>query len=169
MALQYVFYPRFAQEGPPRAVENARRLVPKAASATVAGCLALWLAAGALIPAFYGSGFGGAVTPTRVILLGLTLDGVAGLISGLLYGAGRPGLNSWAMAAGLSVTVALDLLLIPRFGATGAAIASALAYTTTAVTLLWFFWRLRAAQRARAAPPAARRRIAPAAADETAT
>jgi Na+-driven multidrug efflux pump len=44
------------------------------------------------------------------------------------------------MAAGLAATVLLDLLLIPRFGATGAAIASAVAYLTSALALLYFFW-----------------------------
>jgi hypothetical protein len=30
MALQYVFYPKFARETPMRAVDNARRLLPRA-------------------------------------------------------------------------------------------------------------------------------------------
>jgi Na+-driven multidrug efflux pump len=89
---------------------------------------------------------------------------VAGVISGFLYGAGRPGLNSLAMAAGLAITVVLDLLLIPGLEATGAAIASAVAYTTTGVALLWLFWRLRASRRASGVAAAAQRRVA--AADE---
>ena len=93
-----------------------------------------------------------AVTPTRIILLGLAFDGVAGVVSAYLYGAGRPGLNSWGMAAGLVVTVALDLLLIPRLEETGAAIASAIAYTVTTTSLLWFFWRVKQS----AAPPPSR-------------
>jgi O-antigen/teichoic acid export membrane protein len=142
MALQYVFYPRFARAARQRARENVRRLIPKVALLSCACLVPLWLAAGIVIPAFYGSEFDSAVTPTRIILFGLALDGVAGVVSGFLYGVGRPGLNSLAMGAGLAVTVVLDLILIPPFGATGAAIASAAAYTTTAVALLWFFWRV---------------------------
>jgi Na+-driven multidrug efflux pump len=41
------------------------------------------------------------------------------------------------------VTVVLDLVLIPPYGATGAAIASAVAYITTQLTLVWFFFALR--------------------------
>jgi O-antigen/teichoic acid export membrane protein len=149
MALQYVFYPKFARDSRGRARANARRLIPKVALLSSASLIPLWIAAGFAIPAFYGSAFGSAVTPMRIILFGLALDGVAGVISGFLYGVGRPGLNSLAMAAGLAVTVALDLLLIPPFGAIGAAIASAVAYMTTAVALLWFFWRT-----ARSARPA---------------
>jgi O-antigen/teichoic acid export membrane protein len=164
MALTYVFYPKFAKDDPARAAKDARRLLPRVALLSAGGCAVLWVAAGLAIPAFYGSGFASAVTPARIILLGLALDGVAGVISGFLYGAGRPGLNSLAMAAGLAITVVLDLLLIPGLGATGAAIASAVAYTTTGVALLWLFWRLRASRRASGVAAAAQRRVA--AADE---
>jgi peptidoglycan biosynthesis protein MviN/MurJ (putative lipid II flippase) len=45
------------------------------------------------------------------------------------------------MAAGLAVTVVLDVALIPPYGATGAAIASAVAYVTSTLALIWFyFW-----------------------------
>jgi O-antigen/teichoic acid export membrane protein len=142
MALQYVFYPRFARVARERARANARRLIPRVALLS-SGCLVpLWLAAGFVIPEFYGSAFDSAVGPTRIILFGLALDGVAGVVSGFLYGVGRPGLNSLAMGAGLAVTVVLDLILIPPLGAIGAATASAVAYTTTALALLWFFWRV---------------------------
>jgi O-antigen/teichoic acid export membrane protein len=102
----------------------------------------LWLSAAIAIPAIYGAAFDGATAPARILLAGLALEGVAAVITAFLYGAGRPGLNSWAMAAGLAVTVALDLALIPRHGVIGAAIASAAAYTTVSVTLIWMFSRL---------------------------
>jgi len=150
MALTYVFYPKFAKDGRARAAENARRLIPKAGLLTAGTLVPLWITAGFVIPAFYGSTFDSAVTPARIILLGLAFDGVAGLITAFLYGVGRPGLNSLAMAAGLAATVILDLLLIPRFEAVGAAIASAIAYTTTTAALIWFFWRVGRSGRAAA-------------------
>lgn len=140
MALTYVLYPRYAKDGGERATERARRILPRAAVATGLGVLPLALAAGPIIPFAYGSDFASAVTPAQLILLGLCLEGVSGVATGYLYGVGRPGLNSWAMAAGLAVTVALDLILIPKHGATGAAIASAAAYMTTSLALLWFFY-----------------------------
>ena len=100
----------------------------------------LLLTAGFVIPGLYGSAFHAAVGPTRIIVFGLALEGVAGVITGYLYGTGRPGLNSWAMGAGLAATVVLDLILIPPLGATGAAVASAVAYLTSSLTLIWFFW-----------------------------
>jgi len=65
---------------------------------------------------------------------------VGAVITGFFYGVGRPGLNSFAMAFGLAVTVVLDFLLIPRYESLGAAIASAIAYVTTTLALVALFW-----------------------------
>jgi O-antigen/teichoic acid export membrane protein len=138
MALQYVLYPKFASDGV-RATRQARGLIVKAGLLTASGILPLWVACGFVIPAFYGSQFESAVTPTRIILLGLAFDGLAGVITAVFYGVGRPGLNSLAMGAGLAATLVLDLILIPRFAEVGAAVASAVAYTTTGLVLIWFF------------------------------
>jgi O-antigen/teichoic acid export membrane protein len=137
MALTYVLYPRFAREGAESAAK-ARAMMPKAALLTAGVVAPLW-GLSFLLPSIYGSGFKGAVLPAQIILLGLILEGVAGVVSGFLYGNGRPGLNSLAMMVGLATTVALDVALIPPFGATGAAVASAVAYASTQVTLLCFF------------------------------
>jgi O-antigen/teichoic acid export membrane protein len=139
-ALTYVLYPRFARDGSATAARDARRLMPKATLLCAAIAVALLAAAGAVIPAVYGSAFEPAVLPAQIILLGLMLEGLGGVITGYLYGIGRPGLNSWAMGTGLVATVALDLILIPRFGAAGAAAASAVAYVTSTLALLWFYW-----------------------------
>jgi O-antigen/teichoic acid export membrane protein len=140
MALTYVLYPRYARQGKATAAARARRLIPRAGLLTAASIVPTGLAVALLIPLVYGSQFGDAVVPAEIILAGLALEGVGGVITGFLYGIGRPGLNSWAMGVGLAVTVVLDLLLIPRFGATGAAAASAAAYTSTSLALMWFFW-----------------------------
>ncbi len=140
MSLTYVLYPRFAREGRAEAARNARRLLPKAGLLTAAAVVPLWLAVGFVIPRIYGSEFSPAVVPARIILLGLVLDGVGSVVTGFLYGVGRPGLNSWAMAVGLAATVVLDFALIPPFGAVGAAIASAVAYLMVSIALVGFFW-----------------------------
>lgn len=140
LALTYVLYPKYARDDAATARTKARRLLPKAGLLTAGSIVPLWFGATYLIPALYGSEFRGAIAPAHIILFGLALEGVAAVITAFLYGIGRPGLNSWGMAAGLGATVLLDLLLIPRFGATGAAIASAVAYATSALALVCFFW-----------------------------
>jgi O-antigen/teichoic acid export membrane protein len=68
--------------------------------------------------------------------------------SAYLYGRGSPGLNSIVLGVGLVITVVLDLLLIPRFGALGAATASTAAYLCTDGLLVGLLLRL--SRRARA-------------------
>lgn len=148
MALTYVLYPRFARDGAATAAVHARRLMGKATLLTTFVAIVLIGAAGVVVPAIYGSAFQSAVVPAQIILLGLTLDGLGGVITGFLYGTGRPGLNSLAMGVGLAVTVTLDLILIPRYGATGAAAASAVAYLASTVALVWFYWWVGRAQSA---------------------
>jgi Na+-driven multidrug efflux pump len=45
-----------------------------------------------------------------------------------LSGRGRPGLSSLLACGEVVITIGLDLLLIPRYGAIGAAVASVCAY-----------------------------------------
>jgi len=142
LALTYVLYPKFAKDGRARAATKARTLMPKAGLLVAGGAIPLWLAASFVIPAIYGSAFSSAIVPAQILLLGLALEGVAAVITAFLYGIGRPGLNSCALGAGLAVTVVLDLILIPRFGAVGAASASTVAYATSTLALLFFFRRL---------------------------
>jgi O-antigen/teichoic acid export membrane protein len=141
LALTYVLYPQFAREGPAQAAATARRLVPKATILTALGAVPLLLTAGLVIP-LYGDKFHPGILPARIIVFGLAIEGAAGVMTAFMYGIGRPGLNSIAMAGGLIVTVVLDFALIPSFGATGAAVASAVAYITSTLALGWYFMKL---------------------------
>jgi O-antigen/teichoic acid export membrane protein len=139
LALTYVLYPSYAHDGHRVAAAKARRLLPVAAGLTAAATLPMAVAAGVLLPVIYGEAFRPAVLPAQILLVGLAGEGAAGVVSGFLYGDGRPGLNSVGIGAGVVVTVVLDLLLIPHHGAVGAAVASSAAYlTTTGVLLLAF-------------------------------
>jgi O-antigen/teichoic acid export membrane protein len=139
LAFTYVLYPSYARDGHELAAARARRLLPVAAGLTAAAAVPLAVAAAVLLPVIYGQAFRSAILPAQILLVGLASEGAAGVVSGFLYGDGRPGLNSLGIGAGVVVTVVLDLLLIPRHGAVGAAVASSAAYlTTTGVLLLAF-------------------------------
>ena len=128
MALTYVLYPQFARDGRvPGQPESPQADTESGPADRGSGRSAL-ARCRLRDPRLLRVGLRGGGAPARIILLGLALEGVAGVITAFLYGAGRPALNSWAMAAGLAATVVLDLLLIPPFGVVGAAAASATAY-----------------------------------------
>jgi O-antigen/teichoic acid export membrane protein len=152
LAVTYVLYPIFAGQDEAVVAARTRALFGKAAALTVLTAIPLALAAGTLLPLLYGHAFTGATVPAWILIAGLLGEGVAGLVTAYLYGVGRPGVNSLAMGVGVLVTVVLDLVLIPRHGAVGAAIASAVAYLTTTATLVFSFHRLSAPRRAMRAP-----------------
>jgi O-antigen/teichoic acid export membrane protein len=142
MALTYVLYPKYSAETRSAAYAHARPLLPRAGLLVASAALPLWLAVTYLLPLVYGDRFRPAIEPAHILLIGLAAEGVAGVITAFLYGIGQPGLNSLAMGAGVLVTVVLDLVLIPRFGAIGAAAASSAAYVSSTAVLAVFFFRL---------------------------
>jgi O-antigen/teichoic acid export membrane protein len=141
LALTWVMYPRIARRGREQVARSIRGLLPRAIGLTLTIGLVLALAAHLLLPALYGPEFAGAVVPAWILIGGLLLQGASGLATAYLYGIGRPGLNSLALGAGLLLTLALDLALIPRFGAVGAATASAVAYLTADLLLIGLLLR----------------------------
>jgi lipopolysaccharide/colanic/teichoic acid biosynthesis glycosyltransferase/O-antigen/teichoic acid export membrane protein len=135
-ALNYVLYPRFARLGAAEATAEARRLLPRATALTLILTPGLAVATYVALPILYGQTFQSAVTPAEIIIIGLTVEGAAAVASAFLVGRGHPGLNSVGMGVGAIITVALDAILIPRYGALGGAITSAVTYLTTTMVLV---------------------------------
>lgn len=144
LAITYVLYPRLAGRDRAEASRAVANLLPRAFGLTVLAAVPL-VAAVPLLPMIYGRSFAGAVVPAYILLLGLTGEGVAGLISAYLYGVGRPGANSLALGVSVVVTIVLDILLIPQHYAVGAAVASAAAYITSSAALLGCYYAVRRA------------------------
>jgi O-antigen/teichoic acid export membrane protein len=143
LAFTYVLYPQYARDGGPVAAARARALLPRAGALVAVAALPLALVTGVLLPRLYGEAFRPAIIPAYILIIGLAPEGLAGVATAFLYGGGRPGLNSLAMGFGVMVTVVLDILLIPRFQAVGAAVASSAAYLTTTCMLIVAFWMVR--------------------------
>lgn len=83
--------------------------------------------AGPLIPVVFGGPYAMAALPARLLLLASFFQGVNAILGNGLRGLGLPGRTAVSEGAGSLVTVALLFLLLPRYGATGAALASLLA------------------------------------------
>jgi lipopolysaccharide/colanic/teichoic acid biosynthesis glycosyltransferase/O-antigen/teichoic acid export membrane protein len=155
-AINYVLYPRFARLGASRATSEARRLLPQSTAVTLVLTPILLVAAYVGLPIVYGPAFRSAVLPAEIIIIGLSVEGAAAVASAYLVGRGHPGLNSVGMGIGATITVTLDIILIPRLGALGGAITSAVTYLTTTTVLVGLARRqFRAAMRAEGNGPAA--------------
>ena len=94
-----------------------------------------------VIPLVYGEPFRPSVAALIWILPGIVIFSVANVLAAYIAGIGKPRLNLLVSSISLVVTIALDLALIPKFNIVGAAIASSVSYTLSAVLLIAFFSR----------------------------
>ncbi len=83
-----------------------------------------------LLPLF-GEGYGSGAAALVILCLAMMVATAAGPVDVTLVMGGRSALQLFNVAAALIVNVALNLLLIPRLGITGAALAWAAAILTT--------------------------------------
>ena len=96
-------------------------LVTFAASAAVA------TAAPLLIPRLFGSEFQDSVTVVYWLLPGVVAFGGSRILTSYFFAIGRPLMVSYVSIVAFVLVIALDLMLIPAFGTTGAAAASSVA------------------------------------------
>jgi O-antigen/teichoic acid export membrane protein len=89
-----------------------------------------------LLPVVFGSAYQSSVVPFLWLLPGAIGFAASIVLSNALIAVARPGLSSFGPVVSLVVGIVADLLLIPRFGASGAAAAACLAYVTGGIVAL---------------------------------
>jgi O-antigen/teichoic acid export membrane protein len=130
---------------------SAKTLLYTALTAVAVGAIAPFL-----IPALLGSSFSGASTPLALLLPGVTVYApMTILVVYLSVRHGRPHLSLAVSVAGMAATLVAALLLIPRYGASGAALASTIGYAVGVVLAWAFFERLSHEKSAAVAPATA--------------
>lgn len=93
-------------------------------------CLILAAAAPWLVPAVFGAAYRLAVLPAAVLLVASLFQGANAVLGNGLRAIGLPGRPALAEAAGFVLTLGLLAILLPRFGAAGAAVSSLVAYAS---------------------------------------
>jgi O-antigen/teichoic acid export membrane protein len=141
-AVSFVIFPRAARTRPEAMNAFTPRVFRTTLALTALGGLALAALGRTLIVLIYGEAFAPAYGPLLALLPGVVLLGGAKVLTNEIAGRGHPQYNSMASALGLGLTIFLDLLLIPRFGVLGAAIASSLAYAAIFVAAIVFYARV---------------------------
>jgi O-antigen/teichoic acid export membrane protein len=122
-----------AGDGDTRTSAGALRLN---GTGSLLGVIGVGIGGPLLILIAYGDQYRDAVAPMLILLPGIWFLSMARVGGWLLRARGRPGLGSSITAAEIVAMVLLDLLLIPRFGAPGAAAASAIAYAFYGIAML---------------------------------
>lgn len=117
---------------------RAVRLVVYLTLPMTAGALAVGPAA---LRLFYGSEYAGATTPLLVMLVIFPVLPLMNLASSMLWGLGRVKVWLAACAAASVVNLLLNFLLIPPYGATGAAVANSGAQLAAAIGIVMYACR----------------------------
>jgi O-antigen/teichoic acid export membrane protein len=105
---------------------------------TAAGAAVLAVSAPVVIRGVFSPTFIGAYPALLWLLPGAVLLSGAKVLANEIVGRGYPQYNAITAAIALGVTIVLDLLLIPRLGIAGAAMATSLSYATVLAAVVYF-------------------------------
>ena len=138
-AVGFVIFPKSSASRP----EEMNRFTPRVLKLTlgilIVGAVMLALAGPLLIEILYGPAFAPSYRPLLALLPGIVFMGGGKVLANEMAGRGYLQYNSICAGLSLVLTVILDLTLIPRFGAVGAAAASSLAYLAFFIAALGFY------------------------------
>jgi len=134
-------FPHVAAQEERRNATATERAARMTLLVVLVGGLPLFILAELLLGLAFGPEFAGGATTLRIMLVAMLPLSIVRLMAGDLKGRGRPGLVSIAALVAVLATIAFDLLLIPLLGIEGAALASLLTYTTSAIVLLAVYRR----------------------------
>jgi len=94
-----------------------------------------------LILIFFGRDFLPAVLPLIILMPGIIAFGVGGVLAADLSGRGKPHFAIIGSLTCLLINIPLNILLIPKWGIAGAAVASAIGYWADTLVVLIAFSR----------------------------
>ncbi|MEZ5308587.1 MAG: polysaccharide biosynthesis C-terminal domain-containing protein [Pyrinomonadaceae bacterium] len=104
---------------------------------TFLSCVALYFVGEYLLPFVYGAKFVESVPAFRLLLIGVLFSSVSKVMSVYVVTQGLMRYNVLSVSAGVIVTFALDMVLIPSYGIQGASIATSVSYFVIFLFLIW--------------------------------
>jgi O-antigen/teichoic acid export membrane protein len=134
--------PLIARTEPARRGEETLRAFRSVIFVTAAGVAVAALLGPVLLPVVFGDAFDESIIPFLWLLPGTFGFAASALFSNALVGSSSPGLSSLGPMVSLLVGFALDLTLIPPFGATGAAAAASVAFLVGGTAALLTYRRI---------------------------
>jgi O-antigen/teichoic acid export membrane protein len=144
--------PDLVRATPSEAVGRALRVCRVGFVLSGAAAVVMLMVAPFLCAGIFGERFHGSIDDLRVLSLGAFGIVAFELLRNALTAQRKPMLGSAAVGVAFVLTVALDVLLIPRYGGLGAAIATSAAYTCGGVAAGLIFARAMHARLAELAP-----------------
>lgn len=112
------------------------------ATVMLCGCITLALIGHWLIITLFGIEYAPAYPALVALLPGLFSLCYASILRLDLLGKGRPGTLSIFFGVGAFISIVLNFVLIPKFGITGAAISTSIAYIVVTILMLTMYCKL---------------------------
>ncbi len=131
--------PIAARADPHVQVEQALRAFRSTVLVTTGLVLVAAVLGPLLLPVLFGSAYDASVEPFLLLLPGAFGFAATAIFSSALMASSSPGRSSLGPFVSLVVGIGLDLLLIPRFGASGAAAAASVAFLAGGYVALVMF------------------------------
>ena len=91
-----------------------------------------------LLVFLYGKEFTNSGGPFNILLIGMVFTAMSQLFSIMLFSKGKNNIALIANSVGLVATILLDVLLIPKYGIMGAAVATSISYILLFAVLLYY-------------------------------
>jgi O-antigen/teichoic acid export membrane protein len=140
-AVQSVLFPRLSSTEDERSrADQAAQFVRLLLTLTVVLSLGMAVVGPYLVVWVFSGAFAGSVVSLWLLLPGIAVFAATNVLAAYFSAIGRPGINLAVASVALVATIVLNLLLLPRIGIAGAAIASTVSYTISTVLSLWVFW-----------------------------
>ena len=118
-----VLFPKAAGNSVDKVLEMTGRAARVSVCITALATATIALIGPWLIKVFYGKDYTKASTCLRILLVEVTIGSLVSVLSQAFLALGRPGINTVLHGVGLSTSVPLMLVLIPKFGLSGAALS----------------------------------------------
>lgn len=144
-SMALVLLPTLAAQQQPSKEIAIKATVATLAVSIVGGAAAV-IAGPFFITLLFGKAFGGAILPFLILIPGIVVFCISNVLATYMTGIGRPGFNAGIAFISFVFTIVFDILLIPRYGIAGAAIASGISYTVSSVLTVLAFGKLSGAR-----------------------
>jgi O-antigen/teichoic acid export membrane protein len=140
-AVGMALFPRLAGSQPAEAHRMTAAAVRQTLVLSVVPALLLAVFGRFLLVLWYGQEYEPAAAPLRWVCIGIVMMSLYVLLSRNFTSRNRQGINIFSAYLALGGNLLLNLVMIPRYGIVGAAMATACSYTVATLLLLVLFLR----------------------------
>lgn len=141
-ALSAVLFPRVSSLKESEANIFTPKAVRHMLFLLIISCIGLAVLIKPIILILFGAAFLPAIFPFLILLPGIIAFGIGGTLASDLSGRGKPQYAIYSSITCLAINIILNIFFIPKWGASGAALASTISYWADTLVIVWAFSKI---------------------------